>query len=762
GRYGAATVDLIQRIERFDALQRPAAARRRLVVSAERGEVERTAANRARRRERQHKEDAEAMRVMFVGMAEDLRVVIFRIADQLCTMRAVRDAADLLRLRAGAATSHSDAVPDQPGAETAIEERVAVDARHETPSAIPPASDRSLLPAPRWTLDECIAAAEETRTLYAPLASRLGMSRLESELEDLAFAVLEPDDYRWLTETVASEKFARGSYVRRICDILRDEMAKIGVKAQVSGRVKHLYSIFKKVQARGIRDVTQLYDIVAFRVIVETVADCYLVLGHVHQLWRPKDGRIKDLIANPKSNGYQSLHTTVFCLDDRLAEFQIRTREMHQLAEFGVAMHWHYKTVGDRASSSAPELRVWVKQVEEWQPEIHQTAATPAEHSNALGGADMPNELIYVFTPAGDPKELSAGSTPLDFAYRIHSDVGDHCAGARVTTEDERLVTKMVPLDYQLKTGDTVEIITHKHAHPTRDWLRFAVTKPARTHIQRYLKAHERHIDQQIGRDRLDRDLKLQGLRSGIDDLREDDLLWTAHDLDLPDVESLLVALGSEKLRTAVVIGKLRERLPDRFAPGPESRDAQSAAGELNRPSEAQPAGGVDVAGVPGVYTRLASCCNPVPGDAVRGFITRGRGVVVHQANCPNLAAMLAREPERAVAVELAQLDGQHAYRVPIIIQASDRAGLLADVTGVISRLKINMVKVATVTNPARHTATVTAVLELTRADQLDVVLRQILGVKSIVSAERKQNRSTVSGASEPESSRKRPSRGRR
>jgi GTP pyrophosphokinase len=320
----------------------------------------------------------------------------------------------------------------------------------------------------------------------------------------------------------------------------------------------------------------------------------------------------------------------------------------------------------------------------------------------------------------------------------------------------------MVPLDYQLKTGDTVEIITHKHAHPTRDWLRFAVTKPARTHIQHYLKAHERHIDQQIGRDRLDRDLKLQGLRSGIDDLREDDLLWTAHDLDLPDVESLLVTLGSEKLRTAVVIGKLRERLPDRFAPGPESRDAQSAAGELNRPSEAQPAGGVDVAGVPGVYTRLASCCNPVPGDAVRGFITRGRGVVVHQANCPNLAAMLAREPERAVAVELAQLDGQHAYRVPIIIQASDRAGLLADVTGVISRLKINMVKVATVTNPARHTATVTAVLELTRADQLDVVLRQILGVKSIVSAERKQNRSTVSGASEPESSRKRPSRGRR
>lgn len=737
GDLGEGTARLIQSIERFDALQRPAAARRRAADRQPSGDRE-------RRRERVRKEEDEAIRKMFVGMAEDPRVVIFKIADQLITMRAVRETADTLRQRAGTPISHSSTGQDQPGAEALLEDGDA--ANGAAPTAQPDATAQSTSPAPlRWTLEECLLTAEETRTLYAPLAGRLGMGRLESELEDLAFAVLDPDDYRWLSEAVAEEKHQRASYVARVCDILREEMAKIGLRVEVSGRVKHLYSIYKKVQRTGTRDISQLYDIVAFRIITETVSDCYLALGHVHQLWRPKDGRIKDFIANPKPNGYRSLHTTVFCLDERLAEIQIRTREQHQMAEYGLAMHWHYKEEGDAASAGADDLQSWVKQVLEWQQELREG---PADYGGALdqpGGRDLLNEQIYVFTPAGDPKELPAGSTPLDFAYRIHSDVGNHTAGARVTTEEGRLVTRMVPLDHELHNGDTVEIITQKNAHPTRDWLHFARTKAARTHIQRYLKAHERHIDQQIGQERLDRELKAQGLRSGLDDVREDDLLWVARDLNQASVEDLLVALGTEKLRPSAVIARLRERMPERLAPLPEAREGQPATTEPARPPESP--SGVDVAGVAGLYTRLASCCNPAPGDEVRGFITRGRGVVVHRADCPSLAALLAREPEREVRVSLSNLDDQQTYRVPIIVQSSDRPGLLADVTGVISRLKINMVKVTTVTNPTRHTATITAVLELNRADQLESVFGHLLGVKSVHNVERKQAKVSATSA---------------
>jgi GTP diphosphokinase / guanosine-3',5'-bis(diphosphate) 3'-diphosphatase len=294
----------------------------------------------------------------------------------------------------------------------------------------------------------------------------------------------------------------------------------------------------------------------------------------------------------------------------------------------------------------------------------------------------------------------------------------------------------MVPLDYVLKNGDTVEIITHKHAHPTRDWLKVAQTKNARNHILKYLKAHERSIDQQIGKDRLDHELKLAGVRGGIEVVRDDDLLWVARELGQPDVESLLVALGNEKVRASAVLGKLRERAPQQFPQANEPREPEESEDGEARASA--PTTGVDVAGVGGLYTRLASCCSPVPGDEVAGFITRGRGVVVHRADCPNLAAMVKAEPERAVPVSLADLEGVQGYFVPIVVQATDRPGLLADVTGVISRMKINMSKVTTVTNATRHTATINAVLELTRSDQLDLVTRQLLGVKSVLTVDRK------------------------
>jgi GTP pyrophosphokinase len=719
GEFGEQTAQLIESIERFDALQRPAAARRR---AADREAGADPAALRARRRDRQRRDEAEAIRKMFVGIAEDPRVVIFKIADHLRTMRAAREAAVTLRAKLASITEVPLGV---------VGESPLTDGETATPAAPDAAASDA---ADGWTLEECLATAQEARTLYAPLAGRLGIGRLESELEDLAFAVLEPGEYGWLSEAVAEEKHQRSSYVARVCAILREEIAKLGIRAEVSGRVKHLYSIYRKVQRSGSRDISDLYDIVAFRVIVKSVAECYVVLGHVHQLWRPKDGRIKDFIASPKPNGYQSLHTTVFCLDDRMAEIQIRTHEMHQVAEYGVAMHWHYKEAGDDASAAAAELQRWVTQVVEWQQELEQHVDASAPSVATTSRSD---EQIYVFTPAGDPKELPAGSTPLDFAYRVHSSVGDHCAGARVTTDDGQLITRMVPLDYELKSGDTVEIITHKNAHPTRDWLKVARTKNARNHILKYLKAHERNIDQQIGKDRLDHELKLAGVRTGISDVRDDDLLWVARELGLLDAEGLLVAIGNEKVRPVVALGKLRERMPALFPQVTEPRETPAA--EDGEPRVVAPTAGVDVAGVGGLYTRLASCCSPVPGDEVAGFITRGRGVVVHRADCPNLAAMVRAEPERAVPVTLADLDGVQGYFVPIVVHAADRPGLLADVTGVISRMKINMSKVTTITNTARHTATINAVLELSRADQLEQVTRQLLGVKSVLTVERKQ-----------------------
>lgn len=702
--FGDEVAQTIQNIARFDMLQRPATAARRSAQNTDGEEISR---ERIRSRERARRQDAETIRRMIVAMSEDPRVAVFKIADQLRLMRAVHIAFEYWRAHA------ADSSPDRVSDESA------------------PSAER----APRWSADECRFLAEETREIYAPLAGRLGMGRVEGELDDLAFAVLEPVDFHWLSDAVAEYTQVRGGYIERVCDVLQTEMRAIGLAAEVTGRAKHLYSIFKKVQRTGSRDLSELYDILAFRIIVETVEQCYLALGHVHALWRPKDGRIKDFIANPKPNGYQSLHTTVFCLDNRLAEIQIRTREMHQVAEYGVAMHWYYKDIGDQASGQSRPLQSWVQQVSEWQNELR--GGEPGD--GAPGSSqDTRGDQIFVFTPAGDVKELPAGATPLDFAYRIHTDVGNHVAGVRVQSPDAtgRLVKKLVPLDYELKNGDVVEIIKRKDAHPTRDWLHVAQTKTAKDRIRKYLEAHERDIDMQIGRDRLDRELKLLGVRRGYEELSEDDLKWLVEALEQRDTDSLLAALGGEKLRTSVLTARLRER----FKPAPPVEPEQTEVA----PAPVAPARdtqvGANVAGVTGILTQLANCCDPLPGDEVVGFISRGRGVMIHRADCPTLAHLLAKQPERRVAVELPKATGgEHTFRAPIIIEALDRTGLLADVTGAITGMKINMLKVATVTKAAQHKATITATLEIQRPEQLNAVIAELKQVRSVVSVERKR-----------------------
>ncbi|HEX9038001.1 MAG TPA: HD domain-containing protein [Ktedonobacterales bacterium] len=687
---------LISSIERFDALQRPRAALRRS-ARATPTESEQAARGRPRNRERQRQQDEDALRKMFLAVADDPRVVVIKIADQLRQMRVSLSAA--ARLRAGT-----------------------------------PESAASMIDADAGSSEDIHARAEETRALYAPLASRLGMGRVDAELEDLAFAILEPEDYHWLAEAVAEETSERRSYVDRVCEALREEMRKIGIRAEISGRVKHLYSIYRKVVRAGDRDLSHLYDILAFRIITQKESDCYRALGHVHNLWRPVEGRIKDFIANPKANGYKSLHTTVFCLDNRLAEIQIRTRAMHETAEYGVAMHWYYKEAGDTARADARSLQTWMQQVMDWRQELKQSPptrddATPATPSAAL------QEHIFVLTPRGDVKEMPPGSTPLDFAYRVHSDLGNHIGGVRITQDNGsgRTVRRLVPLDYELKNGDIVELIKRNDAHPTRDWLRIVTTKLARQRIQQYLKAHERDIDIQVGRERLDRELRQAGVRKGWEDLTEEDIRWIVEQLGLPDEDTMLAQVGADKLRPNAVIVKARERL---------KLPAQVEESALQEPPPITPSreGQIEVSvqGLAGILTELANCCNPLPGDPLYGYISRGRGVVIHRENCPNLLRLMKQSPERGIAVAWPALGGQELFRAPITVEGSDRQGFMRDVTGAIADSKLTMVKVDVSTNRRTRKAIINAVLEIRRPEELESVLRAIRTVPGVLSAGRR------------------------
>src|SRR5437762_2233024 len=397
------------------------------------------------------------------------------------------------------------------------------------------------------------------------------------------------------------------SYVEEVCSILRAEMESIGVKAEISGRVKHAYGFYRKTvrnvgevdnleALKAATDINQIHDLIAFRILVETTTDCYIALGHVHSLWRPKEGRVKDFIANPKPNGYSALHTTVFCQNDELVEIQIRTHDMHEAAEYGVAMHWHYKDVGDQASTSAKELLSWLRQLAEWQQELRGYSHY-ADSVEAIKD-DIFQEQIFVFTLQGDVKDLPVGSTPLDFAYRINSSIGDHCAGARISELiDELSVTHIVPIDYELKNGDIVDIVTSRSAHPTRDWLNFARTTAARNKIRRYLK---RPMNIQIGQERLDRELKPLGTYS-LEDLTEDAEKWLCNKYKVESIEDLLAAIGTDNIRPhglAVKLVEYWQQREQKDAKGQEEEQMVALTTTVNtKPADVQ----LEVAGMGGL-----------------------------------------------------------------------------------------------------------------------------------------------------------------
>ena len=456
----------------------------------------------------------------------------------------------------------------------------------------------------------------------------------------------------------------------------------------------------------------------------------------MHSLWKPKDGRFKDFIANPKPNGYQALHTTVFCLEDQLVEIQIRTFDMHMVAEYGVAMHWHYKDVGDRASASAKELLSWLRKLADWQREMRTATNNDSEFVEAVRD-EIFEEQIFVFTPKGEVKDLPVGSTPLDFAYRIHSKIGDKCAGARIISEsgsgdNERLVTRLVPLDYELKSGEIVDIVTNRSAHPTRDWLNFARTAAARSKIRRYLKIHERDINIQIGRERLDRELKIRSLR-GIEILTEDAQNWLLTEFRKESFEDLLASIGGDDIRQHSVAVKLADYFQQRDGKEPKEQEDITS---LPASTKAAPSASLQVAGVSGLLTSLANCCNPLPGDEIVGFISRGKGAIIHRANCKNIERYRERERERLVDVSWTSM-GHQRYLAPVIIRAYDRSGLIRDIATIVSEAGVNMTSVSSNVSAGKQEATINTTLEIDSLEQMQKVFTRLERVKGVIGIER-------------------------
>lgn len=512
--------------------------------------------------------------------------------------------------------------------------------------------------------------AQETMDIYAPLANRLGLNVLKRRLEDLSFKYLRPDIYNQIDHWLDTHQVVEKHIIDKVVNLIRDLLASNGIEGQVYGRIKHKYSIYKKMQSQSLT-LDEMHDIMAFRVLVKDIKDCYAVLGLVHSQWKPVYGRFKDYISMPKANGYQSLHTTVIGPEGERIEIQIRTEEMHRQAEHGVAAHWLYKEKG-RVNSKDLEQFSWLREIFERQGE----EADSREFMHSLK-MDLFKDEVYVYTPAGDVKELPEGATPLDFAFHIHTKVGQHCAGAKING-------RLMPLGTELKNGDIVEIVTDPARNPNRDWLKLVKTARARSRIQRYLRTEERTHAVTLGRDMLEKEGRKVSLNVG-KALKEGHLALVAQDLNFESVDDLVAAVGYAHVTPRKVLNRLYAVLhPEavsQSAPEPPSvRESKEAA---RRKTE-----GVGISGVDGVLMRFAKCCNPVPGDPIIGYISRGMGITVHRADCPNVANM---EPERLISVHWEGTEAEQPYEAGIFIIAQNVAGVLAHVAQVIAGSSINI-----------------------------------------------------------------------
>jgi GTP diphosphokinase / guanosine-3',5'-bis(diphosphate) 3'-diphosphatase len=602
---------------------------------------------------------AENLRKMLLAMASDIRIILIKLADRVHNMRTIE--------------------------------------------FLPEAKQKR--------------TARETLEIYAPLSERLGIGSIKRELEDLAFKVLEPDAFTDMAGEIERASQEKVVVLATVIDTLHRELNRAGIRvdqAQITGRPKHVYSIYQKMQRPKYQGqgVGRIYDRLAVRVIVNDVRECYETLGIVHALWKPIPGEVDDYIANPKTSGYQSLHTAVICEGQPL-EIQIRTLEMHRAAEYGIAAHWRYKEGGGKSEGTFEQKLAWLRQLLEWHQEMQD--AREFMHSVKI---DLFQNEVFVFTPKGDVIDLPAGATPVDFAFRIHTDVGYHTTGAKVNG-------RLVPLSHRLQSGDIVEVTTSKSsAGPSRDWLAFVQTSNARTKIRQWFKRERREENIVRGRDLLEKELR----RGGMTALgKSDRLREVAARFGLPDEEELLAALGNGDVSLLQVVQALRgEPAPDADEDVPP---APTAA-----PAEAPAARGIRVRGVDNVLMRFGRCCSPLPGDRVIGYITQGRGVSIHRADCPNIQFLRAHS-ERLIDVEWeASADG--TYQVGIEVEALDRVGLLKDILAAIAETKTNVVSVNARVRKDK-VGIINLVVDIRNVTQLTAVMQRIGQVKEVHSVER-------------------------
>ncbi len=570
---------------------------------------------------------AENYRKMMVAMANDVRVILIKLADRLHNMRTI------------------DAMSKQ----------------------------------------KQIDKAKETLEIYAPIAHRLGIHAIKWELEDLAFAALHPRKYQEIKGLVNQQRDERERYVEKAGDYLLGELQALGIDADISGRAKHFYSIYSKMTRKG-REFNEIYDLTAMRVIVASVKDCYGAVGVVHSLWKPLPGRFKDFIAMPKFNMYQSLHTTVIGPEGLPLEIQIRTREMQESAEFGVAAHWFYKNDGDGKAGPAAEGEAKLRWLRSMLDESRDTK-DPKEFMDALK-VDLSEEEVYVFTPKGEVKNLAAGATPLDFAYEVHTDVGHRCVGAKVNG-------KMVPLHYELKSGDIVEVLTsNRERGPSRDWLAVVHTTRAKNKISQWFKSQSRDDTEHAGREILHEQLKKRGLPH--QKIVSSPLLADViREMGYKNGADFYIALGGAKIQAKVVVNKIMQRLKQGEAAEGEQRtaaeDMLSTRRQRRQPTSSSTQYGIAVEGVEDVMLRLAKCCRPVPGDPIVGYISLGRGITIHREDCPNAVA-LAKDPDRFTPVSW-EGDHETAFKVELQVDAWDRHRLLEDLSRTFAEAGINIVE---------------------------------------------------------------------
>ncbi len=615
--------------------------------------------------------EAETVRKMVVAMARDIRVLVIKLCDRLHNMRTMRF---------------------QPQAKQEKK-------------------------------------ARETLEIYAPLAHRLGMNTLKWELEDLAFAILYPKMYDEIVRLVADRAPSRDEYLGGVIDVVAGDLRDVKIRATVTGRPKHYYSVYQKMIVRG-HDFADIYDLVGIRVLVDSVRDCYAALGAVHARWNPVPGRFKDYIAMPKFNMYQSLHTTVIGPEGKPVELQIRTYDMHRMSEYGIAAHWMYKenpasaktTKGDRQNTTE---MAWLRQLVEWQRET----SDPGEFLEALR-FDLGTQQVFVFTPKGDVIALPQGATPVDFAYAVHTEVGHRCVGARVNG-------KLVPLESTLANGDVVEVFTSKAqgAGPSRDWLTFVKSARARNKIRAWFTKERREEAIEQGKESLARAIRKQGLP--LQRIVSGGTLHTiAVESRFTDITALYAAIGEGHISPQTVVQRLVQALGGAEGAVEDLAEATTPTREARRKGGARPAGdpGVVVKGATDVWVKLAKCCTPVPGDPITGWVTRGSGVSVHRSDCVNVSS-LAQEPDRMVEVEWAP-SASSMFLVAIQVEALDRARLLSDVTRMLSDQHVNILS-ASVTTTRDRIALSRFTFEMADPAHLGSVLRAVRGVEGVFDAYR-------------------------